>query len=276
MREASESDRQGVTMKSKEYILSFSGGKDSTATLIYLIKERKLKLHVVFCDTFNESPETYRYVDYISGLLEEWGHPPIIKLAGEYSFYSLAAKKQRFPSTKARFCTGMLKIVPKMRWIQDQEFKTDPIVVLGIRKDESHARSKRQEWEFSNRVYGQWLWSPIIDWNVKQVFAIHKKYGVEINPMYKKGFKRVGCFPCVNCGRNELILLAKHYPERVEEIDRWEKELGSTYLAPRRKGVIWKIKEQIRWAKKDSQTAEQGLLFPDATLCSYAALGICE
>ncbi|MFQ5647582.1 MAG: phosphoadenosine phosphosulfate reductase family protein [bacterium] len=260
----------------RKYILSFSGGKDSTAALIYLIKERRLPLFVVFCDTFNESPETYRYVDYISGLLEEWGYPPVIKLAGQYSFYDLAKKKQRFPSIKARFCTGMLKIVPKIRWIQEQNFETDPVITLGIRRDESVNRSKRHEWEFSCQVYDELLWNPLVDWNVKQVFAIHKKYGVEPNPMYKKGFKRVGCFPCVNCGRNELILMAKHYPERIEEIDRWEKELDSTYLAPRKKGVICKIHTQIRWAKKDGKDSKQGLLFPDASLCSYAGLGVCE
>ncbi|MFQ5647528.1 MAG: phosphoadenosine phosphosulfate reductase family protein, partial [bacterium] len=248
------------------------------------IKEVGLPIQVIFCDTFNESPDTYRYVDYISGLLQEWGHPPIIRLAGEYTFFSLAEKKQRFPSIKARFCTEMLKVVPKLRWIQDQEFEKDPVVVLGIRRDESVNRSDRQEWEFSCKVYDEIIWNPILNWSAKDVFAIHKRYGVEINPMYRMGFKRVGCFPCINCGRNELILMDKHYPGRIEEIARWEKELGEkqkkmmpySYLPPRRKGVVWNIHDHVRWAKKDAKNARQGLLFPKATLCSYAELGVCE
>lgn len=185
------------------------------------------------------------------------GYPPIIKLKGEYTFYSLAKKKQRFPSIKARFCTEMLKIVPKMRWMQDNGLE-DAILAMGIRREESMARTKRKEWERSKRIYGeQLIWNPLIEWGADEVFAIHKKYKVEPNPMYKMGFRRVGCFPCVNSGRLELKLLAKYYPWRIEEIARWEEELNSTYLAPRRKGRIWKIKEHILWAKRSSPDKTQ-------------------
>ena len=281
-------------MKSSDiYILSFSGGKDSAATLLYLLKEKRLRPHVVFCDTGNETPETYRYVDYISGLIESWGHPPIIKLKGEYDFYSLAKKKKRFPSIKARFCTEWLKIVPKLRWVEEQGLE-NYVMVSGIRRAESRARSTRQEWEISTKVYGQVLWNPIIDWSAKEVFAIHEKYGVEPNPMYKMGFKRVGCFPCCNAGRLELLLLDKYYPERIQEIARQEQETGHSYFAPRRKefyfqpqyilgriffflsqrGIVWKIDEHIEWAKKER--GGQQTLPMEFNVCAYAELGLCE
>lgn len=260
------------------FILCYSGGKDSTAAVVYLLKERRLKnVLVVFCDTGNESPDTYQYIDYISTLLVSWGHPPIITLQGEYSFYSLAKKKKRFPSIKARFCTEWLKIVPKCRWIEEQEFEKDPILVMGIRKEESPARSSRQEWENSTRVFGQTLWNPLIDWTVEQVFDIHRRYGVEINPMYRLGFKRVGCFPCVNAGRLELKLLEKHYPERIDEIERWEKELGRTYFAPRKKdGVYHGVRWHVLWALRSDPHMSPLPLFEEEKLCAYADLGVCE
>ncbi len=265
-------------IKSDEtYILSFSGGKDSTAMLIYLLKEKGLRPYVVFCDTSNETQDTYQYIDYVSDLIESWGFPPIIRLKGEYTFLSLAKYKKRFPSIKARFCTEILKILPQMRWIEEQGLE-NPIIVSGIRREESFARHKRQEWEFSSRVYGQRLWNPIIEWSVKEVFDIHKKYGVEINPMYRLGFKRVGCFPCVNIGRYELILLDNFYQERVAEIARQEKELESTYFHPRRPGKIWGIYDHILWAKRSTPNLTQLKLFPDEEekFCAYAGLGVCE
>jgi 3'-phosphoadenosine 5'-phosphosulfate sulfotransferase (PAPS reductase)/FAD synthetase len=260
------------------HILSFSGGKDSTATLLYLLKEKGLHPHVLFCDTGNETPETYQYVDYISRLIERWGYPPIIRLKGEDDFYSLAKKKQRFPSIKARFCTEWLKIVPFLRWLEEQAFSDDCVIVTGIRKTESKARSKRQEFEES-KIYGRPQWNPIVAWSIAEVFAIHEKYGVDINPMYKKGVKRVGCFPCCNAGRLELILLAKHYPERVKEIGQWEHEMGRTYFAPRcytksNEPVVWGIEKHVAWAKRELN-GQQSLPM-DMSVCAYAELGLCE
>lgn len=280
-------------MSYKHYILSFSGGKDSTATLLYLLKEKGLRPHVIFCDTGNETPETYRYVDYISGLIESWGHPPIIKLCGEYNFYSLAKKKHRFPSIKARFCTEWLKIVPFLRWLEAQPFADDCVIITGIRRSESRNRSNRQEWEQSN-MYGRIQWNPAVTWSAKEVFAIHEKYGVEPNPMYKMGFKRVGCFPCCSAGRLELLLLDKYYPERIKEIARQEKETKHSYLAPRKKelflqpwyigkefiitlscrGIIWDFSKHLQWAKKE-MNGQQSLPIK-AQICAYADLGLCE
>jgi 3'-phosphoadenosine 5'-phosphosulfate sulfotransferase (PAPS reductase)/FAD synthetase len=57
-------------------VLSFSGGKDSTATLIHLIKVLGIVPIVVFCDTGNESKITHDYIDYVSELLKSWGGLP--------------------------------------------------------------------------------------------------------------------------------------------------------------------------------------------------------
>lgn len=49
-----------------------SGGKDSTALAIWMVKDSgypRESLEFSFCDTGNESPVTYRYLDY----LEEYG-----------------------------------------------------------------------------------------------------------------------------------------------------------------------------------------------------------
>lgn len=264
------------------HILCYSGGKDSTATLIYLIKEKGITPIVTFQDTGNESKTTYEYIDYMSGLLQKWTGTKILKLKGEFDFLSLAIKKKRFPSMKARFCTEWLKIVPFLRWLEQQSFSGNCTIITGIRAAESKARSLRKEHE-PKSSYGRPLWNAIISWSAKEVFAIHKKYNIEINPLYKKGMKRVGCFPCVNAGRNELLVLDRYYPERITEIREWEKITGMSYL-PRRKvnkitgePLIWNIDQHIAWAKKTiTGQMELGNIKQEGKLCSYAGLGICE
>ena len=46
-------------------IISFSGGKDSTAMLLLAIERETDNLSAVFADTGNEHEQTYDYVRYI-------------------------------------------------------------------------------------------------------------------------------------------------------------------------------------------------------------------
>ena len=49
-----------------KYIVSVSGGKDSTATLLKVLEfAPKEDIIVVFCDTKWEADETYEYLNYL-------------------------------------------------------------------------------------------------------------------------------------------------------------------------------------------------------------------
>lgn len=255
------------------YILGYSGGKDSTAALIYLIKEKQIppdQLKVIFLDTGNEAAETYMQVRYLHKLIKSWGYNEgIISLCND-TFLRLCTA-YGFPIPRSRFCTERLKIVPKIRWILDQEFE-NPISVTGIRREESAARSNKQEWEEDRKVHGLLEWNPIITWTHADVFNIHKKYGVIPHTFYSKGFSRVGCFPCIYSRKMEIRLLADLFPWRIAEIDHWEEVTGHTYFPPRKEGVINKIHDVVLW----SRNGQDANLFPDEKSCAYAGLGVCE
>lgn len=52
----------------KANVVSVSGGKDSTATLLLALERGAENLSAVFADTGNEHPQTYAYVDYLEGI----------------------------------------------------------------------------------------------------------------------------------------------------------------------------------------------------------------
>jgi len=54
----------------------------------------------------------------------------------------------------------------------------------------------------------------------------------DINPLYFKGFSRVGCFPCIMCNQNEIDLIIKNHPETIEKIQKAEIESNSTFFPP--------------------------------------------
>ena len=123
-------------------IVFFSGGKDSHASLIWAVRKWGAKNCIaVFCDTQWEHVLLYPFIDEVC---EKLG-VELVKIQSQYSFLELAIKKNRFPSTKARFCTEELKVKPAINYILQTLEITDYIIVIqGIRKDESISRSKMQ------------------------------------------------------------------------------------------------------------------------------------
>lgn len=56
----------------------------------------------------------------------------------------MAKQRKRFPSTKSRFCTQELKIIPFIDYVLDK-VKDDFLVIEGIRADESTLRSRMKQ-----------------------------------------------------------------------------------------------------------------------------------
>lgn len=119
-------------------VVSWSGGKDSQACLIWACEKFGAKnIVAVFCDTGWEHKSTYKHVNIICEVL---GVELIILKSDKYDgFIDMAIKRGRYPSAKRRFCTEKLKIEPMIDWVLKQ--KDNLLIIQGIRKDESLARS---------------------------------------------------------------------------------------------------------------------------------------
>jgi 3'-phosphoadenosine 5'-phosphosulfate sulfotransferase (PAPS reductase)/FAD synthetase len=47
------------------------------------------------------------------------------------------------------------------------------------------------------------------------------------NPLYLQGMGRVGCMPCVMCGKDELREIARRFPDHIARIREWELTVGA-------------------------------------------------
>lgn len=204
----------------------FSGGKDSTALVLWAVYESGIPLEqirVTMCDTDNENEATYNQ----ARILHQTVHP-VEMLMGPLGFWDLARKKKRFPSTKARFCTQELKMKPTQAWVVDRMNEGhDVILYSGVRASESPDRAKlpAEEWD---GYYATTVKRPLLKWTIAEVWAIHDRYNFPRNPLYEIGFGRVGCFPCFNANKKEIRLYAKHFPERIDYIRDKENTLMDT------------------------------------------------
>ena len=316
-------------------VVSVSGGKDSTATLLTALERLpKESVRPAFADTGNEHPITYEYVRNLGQWLkldikwvradftEKWwqrrdyvrdvwpipnpkkqtfpeGVPAdvVARVLAVFekgptgnAYLDLCIIKGRFPSRKAQFCTDELKKQPLNKYINDlvAEHGLDQVESWqGVRADESDSRAKLPEcegFEQSGEIFK--IYRPILKWNVEQVFAKHREHGVEPNPLYKMGMDRVGCMPCINVSKGELLEISKRFPEHIDRIEEWERVVSdaskrglSTFIpSPKNRGdgQVHNIRDRVLW----SRTARGGVnldLWADGApeQCS-SRYGLCE
>ena len=188
-------------------------------------------LTAVFCDTGWEHPDTYKHVNDVCLQMGV----RLITLKSKYDFVSLAVHKKRFPSTNARFCTSELKMKPMIDYVLS--LKESCIIIQGIRAGESTARAAMEEEcmyfksyfqpnkkgrteNYRSKDVKEWcsqfdasVLRPIFKWSAQQVIDCILDAGQKPNPLYYRGFSRVGCFPCIMCRHKEIELIAKNRTE---------------------------------------------------------------
>lgn len=72
---------------------------------------------------------------------------------------------------------------------------------------------------------------PVLNWSAEQVISYCIEQGYKLNPLYYRGARRVGCYPCINSPLSEVASIAEHDPARIDAIRALEKEVGSTFFA---------------------------------------------
>ena len=319
-------------MKPIKHVISVSGGKDSTATLLLALSRcPRNSVLPIFCDTGNEHEAVHAYLDY----LEQALGLEIVRLKADFS-QQIAAKrmfiardvrtgrdkrgrklrwtnkakrralaalvptgnpmldlcmwKGRFPSRKAQFCTEELKRNVAVEYqldLMEQGFNV--ISWQGVRRDESQNRRNAKLFERVGR--GLYAFRPLVNWTAQQVFDYCAASGVQHNPLYTQGMGRVGCMPCINCGKAEIRQIEARFPRHLASILEWEWLVGqcskrgfSTFfnkelhagrhhdLEYHRKNTVDQV---IEWARTTRGGQQFDLLEPESVGCS-SAYGLCD
>jgi len=307
-------------------LVSISGGKDSTATLLVALERHpKDEIFAAFADTGNEHELTYeavRYLERATGIRVEWLKQDFThewsrkrdyvrdKWAGKgvpdhvidralavldpgptgVPFLDLCVVKSRFPSSLSQFCTQHLKTEPltdyAMELIEDHgEVES----WQGVRADESLNRAGLSEREVVGG--GLTIYRPILTWSVDDVFAIHRKHGIEPNPLYSMGMDRVGCFPCINTNKLSLREMATRFPLHIDRIEEWERIVGetsrrqfSTFFpspggdrSPAEVHAEGNIRQVVEWSRTSRGGKQYDLMteLVDLPACS-SSYGLCE
>ncbi len=185
------------------WVIGYSGGKDSTATLqlVWLAlsklpKERvKKQVHIINTDTMVESPVISKWVQKSLKMMdkaaEEQDLPFIthrLTPALDNTFWvNFIGRGYPFPRKKLRWCTDRLKIQPVNTFVKEKIAEHGEIImVIGTRKAESARRAKTMIYYEKKRVrellspnqtmVNELVFSPLEDWNDNDVWVFLMQY----------------------------------------------------------------------------------------------------
>lgn len=194
--------------------------------------------------------------------------------------------KGRFPSRTRQFCTEFLKTKPATEYALELIEQHGSIESWqGVRADESRNRANLAEREDVGG--GLVIVRPIHKWTAEMVFDQHRKHGIKPNPLYSMGMGRVGCMPCVNAAKDEILEISKRFPEHFDRIAEWELAVGA---ASKRANATFfpspgandsahergNVRQVIEWAKTSRGGKQVDFMrLNDSPACS-SSYGLCE
>ena len=226
-------------------IVCYSGGKDSD--VILNIAKRCLnadQFEVVNSHTTVDAPETVYHIRKVFKELEAQGIKTKVimpKYKGKpISMWRLIEQKLMPPTRIVRYCCEVLK----------ETTTPNRMVAVGVREDESTARQgrdafivkeqKKSDAEFRSlqhtyamfkldktgkedayeckmieacKKHKDTMCNPIYKFNESDIWQYIRENGIEVNPLYAKGYKRVGCVGCPLGGCNSMKREFRDYPK---------------------------------------------------------------
>lgn len=223
----------------KTLVISFSGGRTSGYLTKRLLEEKnKWKdVIVIFANTGQEHEKTLEFINncdkkfgFNTVWIEAIAHPGERKTStAKIVDYKTASRDGRpfediiakygIPWSKAGHCTRELKEQPIKNYLRELGLdKTNRVMAIGIRADESHRKSKVAE--ENNFIY------PLIDWDIdkEDVLSWWEDQDFDLEIPEHMG----NCVWCWKKSYKKLVTVMREKPEAFDFPERMEKLHGRT------------------------------------------------
>lgn len=211
-----------------KHIVSFSGGKDSSAMLIRMVEEGMPIDDIVFIKVMAtktigaELPEMYEYIEK----MENYIHRKITIVPSVVNFDEVFHKQHisgdkagqiyGFPVLIGSWCNSRLKLQTISK---HQKQYGKHIQYIGIAADEPERLARLKPH----------CRAPLADWGMTENDCIKfLKDRDMLNPLYKN-HRRLGCWFCIKQNLDSLRYLRHNYPEYWNMMLQWDLESPHTF-----------------------------------------------
>jgi len=198
------------------WVVGYSGGKDSTATLQLIwtaisklpLEKRQKSVHVISTDTLVENPIVSIWVQNSLKAMGEAAATSAVPISAhrltpvlkDRFWVNLIGRGYPAPRPMFRWCTSRLKISASTKFITElADRHGEAILVLGTRKSESNARDRvLAKYEGSTRdllsknsdsgLDRVWVYTPVVAWSTDEIWeyliSYENPWGYDNNSLF--------------------------------------------------------------------------------------------
>ena len=226
--------------RNKRWIVTYSGGKDSTALVVLALYVKALHpdldINVTYADTMMEIPQMVNVARRFLEALEK-KYPAKVKIVypdiEDTYWVRMIGRGYPPPGPRFRWCTPKIKIKPSRKFHDDKG-----LFITGMRIGESQQRDIRLKnsclagdssecgsdaWAQQNGID---VAAPLINWTAQDVWYFLMKPAATVVPevqyvvdLYGNTAMRFGCWMCTVVMKDRtMIALAKSGDERVKKL----------------------------------------------------------
>lgn len=199
-------------MKKDYHVVSYSGGKDSTAMLLLMLEHKMPIDRIIFIDLTKEYPDLYAHNEKVNRYLEQFNlRIESIKVDYDYWFAEHEKTKGKnkgkkgygWPTPLIRWCTALKRSTVK-KIVKEESVGKNVVEYHGIANDERE------------RVItddGRVIRYPLIDLGYTEKDCLEYCYskGYDWNGLYRH-LSRVSCYCCPLAKMDNLRSIYKYYP----------------------------------------------------------------
>lgn len=283
----------------KPLIITYSGGKDSDVLLD--IARNCLKpdeFEVVNSHTSVDAPETVYHIrkvfkDVRGGGTKCTVHIPKDKDGKQITMWNLIPKEKMPPTRLVRYCCATLK----------ETSTPNRICAVGVRASESTGRKGRDIFatrgatkkdayyyyslEHSKEVFEESkeldpIWdctlikqmrenkdiivNPIYEWTDSDIWEYIRENNIKYNPLYNRGYKRVGCIGCPMASYKETNKEFEEYPKIKDAYIRAFQRMIDQYDDERKSKTDWESGQDVFdwWTEKYKHEIKGQMTIEDA------------
>jgi len=231
------------------YMAGVSGGKDSAVSAALAASAGVEDAYSV--DTGVEHPESLATVERLASRLSLRLHRAE---AGDAFWRGFEAYGP--PGRDYRWCTRLIKLAPLAKLFAETAGGRPVVMVTGQRGAESPQRAAAPRLAESGTLgRGRGLVAaPIQAWSSLEVFLYTRLRRLPLNPLYREGFERIGCYMCPASHLAEFRVVERRHPGLWA---RWEEALQGY---ARRAGLPWEWVRYGFWRWRLSLPAEAARL----------------
>jgi 3'-phosphoadenosine 5'-phosphosulfate sulfotransferase (PAPS reductase)/FAD synthetase len=166
----------------------------------------------------------------------------VVTITPNVQFSDLMRSKKGFPNQRFQWCSGLLKGLPFLTWLDDVDPQCESAVFVGKRRDESRARADTPCVVWSSDYHGgRMLVHPLYRHTITERDALIERADFTVLP-----HRSLECDPCVNANRADFRRLAAVDVAKVEAL---EAAIGKTMFRPARHNGAQGIRQVVDHAK---------------------------